>query len=78
MKTSRTIVWILLVAAVGGAGYYGWQRYQDAESAKKTSAQKSARPPAVRVSTAPVEKIDFPVFLTGLGTVQGFNTVQVR
>ncbi|ABQ35630.1 efflux RND transporter periplasmic adaptor subunit [Bradyrhizobium sp. BTAi1] len=78
MKTSRTIVWILLVAAVGGAGYYGWQRYQDAESAKKTSAQKSARPPAVRVSTAPVERIDFPVFLTGLGTVQGFNTVQVR
>jgi len=26
----------------------------------------------------PVEKADFPVYLTGLGTVQGFNTVQVR
>jgi multidrug efflux system membrane fusion protein len=25
-----------------------------------------------------VEKADFPVYLTGLGTVQGFNTVQVR
>ncbi|MGJ5177406.1 efflux RND transporter periplasmic adaptor subunit [Bradyrhizobium oligotrophicum] len=78
MKTSRTIVWILLVAALGGAGYYGWQRYQDADAAKKTAAQKSARPPAVRVSTVAVEKMDFPVFLTGLGTVQGFNTVQVR
>ncbi|WP_035655965.1 efflux RND transporter periplasmic adaptor subunit [Bradyrhizobium sp. STM 3809] len=78
MKTSRTITWILLLAALGGAGYYGWQRHQDTEAAKKTAAQKSARPPAVRVSTAPVEKTDFPVFLTGLGTVQGFNTVQVR
>src|SRR6202171_450038 len=27
---------------------------------------------------APVEKADFPVYLTGLGTVQGFNTVVVR
>jgi multidrug efflux system membrane fusion protein len=32
----------------------------------------------VRVSVAPVEKADFPVYLTGLGTVQGFNTVVVR
>ncbi|WP_315757953.1 MULTISPECIES: efflux RND transporter periplasmic adaptor subunit [unclassified Bradyrhizobium] len=78
MKTSRTIGWILLLAALGGAGYYGWQRYQGAEAAKKTAAQKSAGPQAVRVSTVLVQKTDFPVFLTGLGTVQGFNTVQVR
>ena len=79
MKTSRTIVWILLVAALGGAGYFGWQRYQSgAEAARKAAAQSAARPPAVRVSAAPVEKTDFPVYLTGLGTVQGFNTVQVR
>jgi multidrug efflux system membrane fusion protein len=32
----------------------------------------------VRVTIAPVEKADFPVYLTGLGTVQGFNTVVVR
>src|SRR5258708_35527268 len=33
---------------------------------------------AVSVNIAPVEKADFPVYLTGLGTVQGFNTVVVR
>ena len=79
MKTSRTIVWILLIAAAAGAGYYGWERYQSGQqaAAKAASAQKSARP-AVRVTTAPVQKTDFPVYLTGLGTVQGFNTVQVR
>jgi multidrug efflux system membrane fusion protein len=78
MKTSRTISWILLLAVAGGGGYYGWQRYQAGEATKRADAQKAARPNAVRVSTAPVQKTDFPVYLTGLGTVQGFNTVQVR
>ncbi len=35
-------------------------------------------PNPVRVTIAPVQKADFPVYLTGLGTVQGFNTVLVR
>src|SRR5450432_4698857 len=78
MRKSRTIGWILVAAAVAGAGYYGWQRY-GAEVAAKENAQKAAaRRPAVPVTIAPVEKADYPVYLTGLGTVQGFNTVQVR
>jgi len=27
MKKSQTIRWILLIAVVAGAGYYGWHRY---------------------------------------------------
>jgi membrane fusion protein, multidrug efflux system len=78
MSKSRTISWIVLIAAVAAAGYYGWQRFVGAEKAADAStAQKSARN-AVRVTIAPVEKADFPVYLTGLGTVQGFNTVLVR
>jgi membrane fusion protein, multidrug efflux system len=78
MSKSRTISWIVLIAAVAAAGYYGWQRFAGAEKAADAStAQKSARN-AVRVTIAPVEKADFPVYLTGLGTVQGFNTVLVR
>jgi multidrug efflux system membrane fusion protein len=79
MSKSRTISWIVLIAAVAGAGYYGWQRFDGANkaAAAAANAQKSARNP-VRVSTAPVQKVDFPVYLTGLGTVQGFNTVLVR
>jgi membrane fusion protein, multidrug efflux system len=80
MTKSRTIGWILLVSAVAAAGYFGWQRFYGPEtSAKAENAQKSAaRRPPVPVTIAPVEKADFPVYLTGLGTVQGFNTVQVR
>jgi len=76
MSKSRTITWIVLIAAVAGAGYYGWDRYQAGQQAA-ANAQKVVRN-AVPVSIAPVEKSDFPVYLTGLGTVQGFNTVLVR
>src|SRR6267142_200672 len=82
MTKSRTIGWILLIAAVGAAGYFGWQRFYGPNPGAKTeSAQKSSsspRPAPVPVTIAPVEKADFPVYLTGLGTVQGFNTVVVR
>lgn len=79
MKKSRPILWTLVIAAVAGGGYYGWQRYSASEAAKAQAAQKGApRVAAVPVSIAPVQKVDFQVYLTGLGTVQGFNTVQVR
>ena len=78
MKKSRTIWWIVFLAVLGGGGYYGWQKYQAAEAAKAAQQAAASRPRPVPVSTAPVEKADFPVYLIGLGTVQGFNTVQVR
>src|ERR1700756_4812142 len=76
----RTIRWVVFFAAVAAAGYFVWQRYYGPEAIAKTeAAQKAAaRRPAIPVTVAQVEKIDFPVYLTGLGTVQGFNTVQVR
>jgi membrane fusion protein, multidrug efflux system len=78
MTKSRTISWIVLIAAVAAAGYFGWQRFHGEDKvAAASAAQKSARNP-VRVTLAPVQKADFPVYLTGLGTVQGFNTVVVR
>src|SRR5277367_3061824 len=76
----RTIRWILFIAVVAAAGYFGWQRYYGPEvQAKAEAAQKAAaRRPAIPVSVAQVEKSDFPVYLTSLGTVQAFNTVVVR
>src|SRR5499427_7459014 len=77
---SRTIRWVLFVIALAVAGYFGWDHFYGPEArAKAENAQKmAARSPAIPVTIAPVEKADFPVYLTGLGTVQGFNTVQVR
>jgi membrane fusion protein, multidrug efflux system len=77
MTKARKIRWIVLIVAVAALGFYGWQRFHTDDQAAAADAQKSARS-AVKVTVAPVEKSDFPVFLTGLGTVQGFNTVLVR
>jgi membrane fusion protein, multidrug efflux system len=76
MSRTRTIGWVLLIAAIAGAGYFGWQKFGAERSAQ--TAQKAPAPRPVPVKIAAVEKADFPVYLTGLGTVQGFNTVLVR
>jgi multidrug efflux system membrane fusion protein len=79
MNKSRTTRWILLALVAAGLGYYGWQRFHgEAQETAANSAQKAARSAAVRVSVATVEKTDFPVYATSLGTVQAFNTVLVR
>jgi len=81
MTKSRTIRWIVPIAALAAAGYFGWQQWHGADKAstdkgaQKTAASSSN---AVPVTIAPVVKADFPVYLGGLGTVQGFNTVLVR
>jgi multidrug efflux system membrane fusion protein len=72
--------WILLLAVLVAAGVFGWQRFHEQQAAPAQTAQKG---PAqghggVPVTIAAVDKADFPILLTGLGTVQGFNTVVVR
>ncbi|SHN87796.1 efflux RND transporter periplasmic adaptor subunit [Bradyrhizobium erythrophlei] len=79
MKKSRITRWILLALVIAGAGYYGWQRFHgESHETAANGAQKGAPRNPVRVSIATVEKADFPVYQTSLGTVQAFNTVQVR
>src|ERR1700733_13865084 len=74
MTKSRVIRWIVVIVAVAALGYFGWNRFRGEDQAAKNAPAR----PAVRVTIAPVEKSDFPVYLTGLGTVQAFNTVLVR
>src|SRR3954471_9853804 len=79
MSGSRAIRWVLLIAAIAALGYLGWQRFRGEDHQVRAESGKAAPArPAVPVRTASVEKADFPVYLTGLGTVQGFNTVVVR
>ena len=72
----------LLAAVLVLGGYFAWQRQQAAEAARPATAargQDSGQPPpAVPVTIASAEKGDFPLYLTGLGTVQAYNTVVVR
>ncbi|MBR1211847.1 efflux RND transporter periplasmic adaptor subunit [Bradyrhizobium sp. JYMT SZCCT0180] len=78
MSKSRAIRLLLLIGAMAGLGYFGWQRFHGEDHAAQAASSQQRTPTRVAVKTAAVEKADFPVYLTGLGTVQGFNTVLVR
>jgi membrane fusion protein, multidrug efflux system len=93
MTKSRATRWVLLAAIlIAGGGYAAWRQnlipqnlipqnlipLPRAEQAKNSAPKPRSGPPPVAVKIAPVEKADFPVYLTGLGNVQGFNTVVVR
>lgn len=73
---------LLLAAIVLAGGYVLWKDYsgsgKTAQSSNSDQKLASARAAAVPVTIARVAKADFPVYLTGLGSVQGFNTVLVR
>src|SRR5271169_3394246 len=63
----------ILVAVCGS--YVGPQHHATANAA---AAPVVAPSPAIPVSVATAERRDVPVYLTGLGTVQAFNTVTVK
>ena len=63
----------ILIAAWGG--YVGWQHRA---TTKIAAAAASAPSPAIPVSVAAAERRDVPIYLTGLGTVQAFNTVTAK
>ncbi|MET0876469.1 MAG: efflux RND transporter periplasmic adaptor subunit [Tardiphaga sp.] len=77
-KRSRWIVPVVAIVVLAG-GYGAWRHYDNAARAEQAaSAQKARGPAPIPVKIATAEKTDFPVYLAGLGTVQGFNTVVVR
>jgi membrane fusion protein, multidrug efflux system len=64
----------ILIAACGG--YVGWQ-YRATASPAAATASPTPSPP-IPVSVATTQRRDVPIYLTGLGTVQAFNTVTVK
>jgi membrane fusion protein, multidrug efflux system len=70
------IILALCVVVVGGAVF--WAQYHTASAAKKGPGGRPAELPPVPVVAATVAQKDMPVYLTGIGTVQAFNTVTVR
>lgn len=68
----RAKLWLPATALIVLAAGWGWYSHQH-----RTIAARPAPTPAP-VHTAVVGRKDFPIFLTGLGTVQPANTVTVR
>src|SRR5215472_15002608 len=69
MKKTLLLNVLLAVCAIGwGCG----------SADPKSTARAGGPPPAVPVSVATAEQRDMPVYLTGLGSVTAFNTVNIR
>jgi multidrug efflux system membrane fusion protein len=80
-KKHKAIAWLALALILAGAGFY--ERGHRSSAATGQAQQPSARgeaagPPPVPVTLASAQKSFFPVYLSGLGTVQAYNTVTVR
>ena len=70
----RALLAGIVIVAVAIGGYAGWHyRWSNSPSAMALAAAA-----AVPVATATAQRADVPIYLTGLGTVQAFNTVTIR
>jgi membrane fusion protein, multidrug efflux system len=72
MKRSRLWVAATLAAA---ALFFAWKELEVPGVAHATTQPKA---PSVPVTSATVQVQDVPVFLDGLGTVQAFNSVEIK
>jgi multidrug efflux system membrane fusion protein len=71
---SKRSSWIVVLGMVL-IGLFAWRLTWGSETAQTAD---SAPDPAVPVTAAPVEVKDVPLLLSGLGTVQALNTVEVK
>jgi membrane fusion protein, multidrug efflux system len=77
----RTLTSLLVLLAVALGGYVGWRHFYGDGAAAATSGaanRDGQNLAAIPVTVALSQKVDFPVHLNGLGTVQPYNTVTVR
>lgn len=75
MTKSRWI-WILLL--ISGVCAFAYWRVKAATNSSTGQSAAPSGPQSVLVNTATVHERDVPVWLTGIGTVQAYNTVTVR
>jgi len=73
----RVFLVVAVTAIVGASAYGGWRWLQARAAATAQAGAAQPLPPA-RVSVHAVGRMDIPISVEGIGTVQGFNTVTVR
>ena len=73
---TRFVVWLVVSVLLLDAGYGAWLRF--GSHSRNSAAVQPARPQPAPVRVATVEKKDFPIALTGLGTVRATNMVTVH
>ncbi len=85
MADRRVLTWprvvLVVVACIGTAAFFGVLPIGHPEAQEAPAQQRPAAAPAgpiVPVSVTNVARMDVPILLRGLGTVQSMNAVQLR
>jgi membrane fusion protein, multidrug efflux system len=71
-------LWLLLVSALGGAGYWLLQQQRGHKPPVDPQASVRSSSRSVPVAVASVRKGEMAIYLNGLGSVTAFNTVTVK
>jgi membrane fusion protein, multidrug efflux system len=74
---TRAVLWLIVSVLLLDAGYGAWLRVRP-HGSNPSAAVQPPRPQSAPVRVATVERRDFSIALTGLGTVQATNMVTVR
>jgi multidrug efflux system membrane fusion protein len=74
-RSSRGWAFVVVLAAVALAGYFGWRHFYGGGA--ETPASAAQQPAAIPVTVAQTQTADFPVYLNGLGVVEPYDTVTV-
>jgi membrane fusion protein, multidrug efflux system len=78
-RTGRGWTFVVVLAAVALAGYFGWRHFYGSGAETAASAESPAQQPAaIPVTVAQAQTADFPVYLNGLGVVEPYDTVTVN
>lgn len=72
------ILWLLLIVALGYAGFRYYQGSQKKKAAAEAAQAARQAHRAISIAAAPARRGDIPILLRGLGTVTAFNTVNVK
>jgi multidrug efflux system membrane fusion protein len=76
-KLPRFPRWAYIALAIVVVAGVFWI-FSGPSASEKAARAAAAKPQPIPVTIATAEKTDFPVYLLGIGAVQGFNTVQVK
>jgi membrane fusion protein, multidrug efflux system len=77
-RRSRAWIWVLLLAIAGFVAFRAYQGIEQKNQAAAAAQEKRAANRPVSIAAAPARRGNMPIYLRGLGTVQAYNTVNVK